>query len=115
MRVVLALVFCQVVLHAAGGVDPSTLDNQPTRSKPAMTCSFVSSTRSGLTNTPVAGASLANPFVTGLLPYPNSLVGNGIGAIFPDWITPKNQQWNANTDGNVHSSVVNSNCYVHCG
>src|SRR5207249_4432727 len=31
-----------------------------------MTCSFVSSTRSGLTNTPVAGASLANPFVTGL-------------------------------------------------
>jgi len=33
-------------------------------------------------------ASLANPFVTGLLPYPNSLVGNGIGAIFPSWATP---------------------------
>jgi outer membrane receptor protein involved in Fe transport len=29
-------------------------------------------------NTPVPGATLANPFVTGLLPYPNSLVGNGI-------------------------------------
>ena len=39
-------------------------------------------------NTPVPGASLANPFVTGLLPYPNSLVGNGIGAIFPNWTTP---------------------------
>ena len=35
-------------------------------------------------NTPVVGASLADPFVTGLLPYPNTLVGNGISAIFPE-------------------------------
>ena len=48
-----------------------------------------------------AGASLANPFVTGLLPYPNSLVGNGIGAIFPNWTTPMNQMWNANIQRNV--------------
>lgn len=34
-------------------------------------------------NTPVIGASLANPFVTGLRPYPNSLV-SGVGAIFRD-------------------------------
>ncbi len=46
-------------------------------------------------NTPLPGATLANPFVTGLLPYPNSLVGNGIGAIFPYWPTPMNQMWNA--------------------
>ena len=46
-------------------------------------------------NTPPAGASIANPFVTGLLTYPNTLIGNGIGAVFPNWLTPVNQQWNA--------------------
>jgi len=63
-------------------------------------------------NTPVAGASLANPFVTGLLPYPNSLVGNGIGAIFPDWITPKNQQWNANIQRNVTRNLLVEAAYI---
>ena len=63
-------------------------------------------------NTPVAGASLANPFVTGLLPYPNSLVGNGIGAIFPDWITPMNQQWNANIQRNITRNLLVEAAYV---
>ena len=47
-------------------------------------------------STPVPGASLANPFVTGLRPYPNSLVGSGITAIWPQWRTPTNQMWNVN-------------------
>ena len=47
-------------------------------------------------NTPPPGTSLANPFATGLLPYPNTLIGNGIGAVFRDWYTPMNQAWNAN-------------------
>src|SRR5437667_370487 len=63
-------------------------------------------------NTPVAGASLANPFVTGLLPYPNSLVGNGIGAIFPNWATPMNQQWNANIQRNITRNLLVEAAYV---
>ena len=39
-------------------------------------------------NTPPAGANLSNPFVTGLLSYPNTLIGSGIGAVFPNWLTP---------------------------
>jgi TonB dependent receptor len=46
-------------------------------------------------NTPPVGASLSNPFVSGLLAYPNTLIGNGISAVLPSWQTPLNQQWNA--------------------
>lgn len=63
-------------------------------------------------NTPVAGASLANPFVTGLLPYPNSLVGNAIGAIFPSWPTPMNQMWNANIQRNVTKNLLVEVAYI---
>jgi hypothetical protein len=63
-------------------------------------------------NTPVAGASLANPFTTGLLPYPNSLVGNGIGAIFLDWPTPMNQMWNANIQRNVGRNLLVEAAYI---
>src|SRR5262249_46099451 len=63
-------------------------------------------------NTPVAGASLGNPFVTGLLPYPNSLVGNGIGAIFPSWSTPMNQMWNANLQRSVTKNLVVEAAYL---
>jgi hypothetical protein len=63
-------------------------------------------------NTPVTGASLANPFVTGLLPYPNSLVGNGITAIFPTWVTPMNQMWNANVQRNVTPNLLVEVAYV---
>jgi hypothetical protein len=63
-------------------------------------------------NTPVAGASLADPFVTGLLPFPNSLVGNGITAIFPNWITPMNQMWNANLQRNVTKNLLVEAAYI---
>src|SRR5262249_18461492 len=63
-------------------------------------------------NTPIVGSSLANPFVTGLLPYPNSLVGNGIGAIFPDWKTPLNQMWNANIQRNITRDTLVEVAYL---
>jgi hypothetical protein len=63
-------------------------------------------------NTPISGASLANPFVTGLLPYPNSLVGNGIGAIFPEWTTPVNQMWNANIQHTVGRNLLLEVAYI---
>ena len=63
-------------------------------------------------NTPVAGGSLANPFVTGLLPYPNSLVGNGITAIFPAWVTPMNQMWNANIQRSLGRDLIVEAAYV---
>jgi hypothetical protein len=63
-------------------------------------------------NTPIPGASLANPFVTGLLPYPNSLVGNGIGAIFPSWATPMNQMWNANIQRSFTKNLIVEVAYI---
>jgi hypothetical protein len=63
-------------------------------------------------NTPVAGASLANPFVTGLRPYPNSLVGSGIGAIWPDWRTPTNHMWNANVQRSFGSNLLVEAAYI---
>jgi hypothetical protein len=63
-------------------------------------------------NTPVAGASLANPFVTGLLPFPNSLIGNSINAIFPTWRTPMNQMWNANIQRSVLKDFIVEAAYV---
>ncbi len=63
-------------------------------------------------NTPVTGASLANPFVTGLRPYPNSLVGSGIGAIFRDWRTPMNQMWNANVQRSLGKNMLVEAAYI---
>ena len=63
-------------------------------------------------NTPIPGSSLANPFVTGLLSYPNSLVGQGIGAIFPNWKTPMNQMWNANIQRNLTRDLLVEVAYI---
>jgi hypothetical protein len=63
-------------------------------------------------NTPVPGASLANPFVTGLRPYPNSLVGGGINAIWPEWPTPTNQMWNANIQRTIGSNLLVEAAYI---
>ena len=41
-----------------------------------------------------------------MLPYPNTLVGNGISAIFPEWQTPKNQMWNANIQRSFRNLLV---------
>jgi len=56
----------------------------------------------------VAGQSV----VTGLLPYPNSLVGNGIGAIFPSWATPMNQMWNANIQRSIAKNLLVEVAYI---
>ncbi len=63
-------------------------------------------------NTPIPGSSLANPFVTGLRPYPNSLVGNGISAIWPNWRTPTNQMWNANIQRSFGSNLLVEAAYI---
>jgi hypothetical protein len=63
-------------------------------------------------NTPVAGASLANPFVTGLRPFPNSLVGGGVNAIWRDWPTPQNQMWNANVQRTFGSNLLVEVAYI---
>lgn len=63
-------------------------------------------------NTPVPGSSLANPFVTGLRPYPNSLVGGGIGAIWPEWPTPTNQMWNANIQRSFGKNLLIEAAYI---
>ena len=63
-------------------------------------------------NTPPPGSTLANPFVTGLLPFPNSLIGNGIGAIFPKWQTPLNQMWNANLQRSVGRNLMVEAAYI---
>ncbi|MSV28528.1 MAG: hypothetical protein EXQ52_07265 [Bryobacterales bacterium] len=63
-------------------------------------------------NTPVPGSSLANPFVTGLRPYPNSLVGGGINAIWREWPTPTNQMWNANVQHTFGSNLLVEVAYI---
>jgi len=63
-------------------------------------------------NTPIPGASLANPFVTGLLPFPNALVGSGISAIFPNWTTPMNQMWNVNVQHNFGRNLLVEAAYL---
>jgi hypothetical protein len=63
-------------------------------------------------STPVPGGSLANPFVTGLLSYPNALVGSGISSIFPSWQTPMNQMWNANIQRTVTKNLLLEVAYV---
>src|ERR1039457_5577969 len=63
-------------------------------------------------NTPIPGASLANPFVTGLLPFPNSLIGNSINAIFPTWRTPMNQMWNANIQRSFLKDYIIEAAYI---
>ena len=63
-------------------------------------------------NTPPAGATFTNPFITGLLPFPNSLVGNGITVMFPNWKTPMNQMWNVNIQRNVGKELLVEVAYI---
>ena len=51
-------------------------------------------TPAGAPNTPPAGASIANPFVSGLVLPPSNLVGNSISTRIHDTITPLSLQWN---------------------
>ncbi len=63
-------------------------------------------------NTPVSGASLANPFVTGLRPYPNSLVGGSVSGIWPEWPTPTNHMWNMNVQRTFGSNLLVEAAYI---
>ncbi len=63
-------------------------------------------------NTPVAGGSLANPFVTGINPFPSALIGNGISAELRDWKTPFNQMWNFNIQRTIPGNMVVEAAYV---
>ncbi len=57
-------------------------------------------------NTPPPGSSIANPFSTGLTAYPNTLIGNSIGAVFRNWYTPMNQAWNANVQHTIKGVLI---------
>ncbi len=63
-------------------------------------------------NTPPVGASLANPFVSGLLSYPNTLIGNGVNAVFPSWVTPFNQMWNFSIQHTLLSDLLIEAAYL---
>jgi hypothetical protein len=63
-------------------------------------------------STPVPGGTLANPFVTGLLTYPNALVGSSISSIFQSWKTPMNQMWNANIQHNFFKNYLVEAAYI---
>jgi hypothetical protein len=63
-------------------------------------------------NTPPPGATLTNPFVTGLLPFPSTLQGGGISAILPNWLTPKNQMWNANIQRTITGNLLVEAAYI---
>jgi hypothetical protein len=63
-------------------------------------------------NTPPVGASLTNPFVTGLVSYPSTLIGNGIGAIFRNWQTPMNQMWNADFQRTIGQDLLIEVAYI---
>ena len=63
-------------------------------------------------NTPPVGASIANPFVSGLVSYPNTLIGNSIGAIFRNWQTPMNQMWTASIQRTVGRDLLLEVAYL---
>ena len=63
-------------------------------------------------NTPPVGATIANTFSTGLLYPPSTGVGGGIGAPFPDWITPMLQQWNLSIQRTFGGNTLVEAAYV---
>jgi hypothetical protein len=63
-------------------------------------------------NTPPVGATIANSFVTGLLYPPSTGIGGGIGAPFPNWITPNLQAWNLNVQRTFGADTLIEASYV---
>ncbi|MBI4875524.1 MAG: TonB-dependent receptor [Acidobacteria bacterium] len=57
-------------------------------------------------NTPPAGASLADPFKTGLIQPPSTGVGSSANTAFRDWVTPFAQQWNVNFQRTFSSDTL---------
>jgi hypothetical protein len=44
--------------------------------------------------------------------YPNTLIGNGISAVLPTWLTPFNQQWNASLQRTVFTDMLVELAYL---
>ncbi len=63
-------------------------------------------------NTPPLGASLADPFVTGLQIPPTTLVGSNLTTALRDWLTSFSQQWNASLQRTVFRKVLVEAAYV---
>ncbi|MEK7407986.1 MAG: carboxypeptidase regulatory-like domain-containing protein [Acidobacteriota bacterium] len=57
-------------------------------------------------NTPPPGASLADPFKTGLIQPPSTGVGASVNTAFRDWVTPYAQQWNINFQRTLASDTL---------
>jgi hypothetical protein len=63
-------------------------------------------------NTPPAGASLANPFVTGLLQPPTTLIGSSLYTAIRNWRTPFNQMWNLSIQRTLPAGMLLETAYA---
>ncbi len=63
-------------------------------------------------NTPPVGASITDPFVTGLIQPPATGVGSGVTTAFRDWVTPYSQQWNANIQRTLGKDLLVEVAYI---
>jgi len=63
-------------------------------------------------NTPPAGASLANPFVTGLLYPPTTLIGSSLYTALRNWRTPFNQMWNLSIQRTLPAGMLLETAYA---
>jgi len=66
----------------------------------------------GAPNTPPAGASLSNPFVSGLVTPPSNLVGSAISTRFHYTITPLSAQWNVSLQRQLPFSLLGEVAYA---
>ena len=66
----------------------------------------------GPPNTPPAGASLANPFVSGLVTPPSNLVGSAISTRFHTAITPLSTQWNMSVQRRLPLDLLLETAYA---
>jgi hypothetical protein len=57
-------------------------------------------------NTPPEGASLADPFKTGLVQPPSTGVGTSVGTAFRKWVVPFMHQWNVNLQRMLSSDTL---------
>lgn len=63
-------------------------------------------------NTPPPGASLADPFKTGLIQPPSTGVGSSANTAFRQWVTPYSQQWNINIQRMLSSDTLIETAWI---
>ncbi|MBI3209267.1 MAG: TonB-dependent receptor [Candidatus Solibacter usitatus] len=63
-------------------------------------------------NTPPAGGSISNAFVTGLLSPPTNLIGSGVNSAFRNWRTPLNQMWNLSIQRTLPAGMLLEGAYA---